>query len=272
MSGIRVGLNYINGQNFFTYPDSDLSPFCSIVRYYPEITKKCSDCDQFHMEECKRKNTPIVYDCHLGLTEVIAPFIENNIIICYFMFGQFLVDEKKEQRRLSIYNKVKESGIDVDDDVLKNAIESIHCISDSKLKALVTIFEAIISRIIKTKVIDYSNIKFINNLNKYIDAHISESINVKGIYEYLNISRSFLYKYSKKYLDCNLNTYILTRKINHARNMLADTRIKIKELPQKTGFSDYHYFARIFKKMTGVSPRAYRQVICHLPKCSNSLY
>jgi AraC-like DNA-binding protein/ligand-binding sensor protein len=259
VAGIKAGLYYINGQNFFTYPDSGLSPFCKIVRSDPETNQRCIDCDLLHMEECIKENAPMVYTCHLGLTEVIAPVKEDNTIIGFFMFGQFLIEESKKQTFLSIYDKVKGLSVDVDDSALKNAMEKIVCVTSSKLKALVIIFEALISQIISTNVIDYSNIKFISNLNLFIDSHISESISIKNIYEHLNISRNFLYIYAKKYLDCNINEYILSRKINHAKNLLVNTKIKIKDLPDKTGFSDYHYFARIFKKLTGVSPRSYRQ-------------
>ena len=256
LSGIRAGLYYLNGQNFYTYPDKDLSPFCRIARSNPLINSKCINCDLLHMEECKNKNTPIVYNCHLGLTEVIAPIKEDNVIICYFMFGQFLIDEEKEKSRMAILNNLKEYGID--DNTLKDAIEKIPCLNSARLKALVKIFGAIVSQIILSKMIDYSEIKFLNNLNLYIDAHLSENIHIKDIYEYLNISRSFLYMYSKKYLDCSISTYILNRKINHARHMLRNTGIKIKDIPKNIGFSDYNYFARVFKKLTGISPRAYK--------------
>jgi AraC-like DNA-binding protein len=259
VAGIKIGLYYLNGQNFFTYPDSSLSLFCKIVRSDPEINHRCIDCDLLHMEECIKANAPSVYTCHLGLTEVVAPVKEDNTIIGFFMFGQFLIEENKKQTFSSIYDKVKGFAVDIDDSSLKNAMEKIVCVSSSKLKALVIIFEALLSQIISTNVIDYSNIKFISNLNLFIDNHISESISIKNIYEHFNISRNFLYIYAKKYLDCNINEYILSRKIKHAKNLLVNTKIKIKDLPDKTGFSDYHYFARIFKKLTGVSPRSYRQ-------------
>ena len=258
LSGIHIGLYYINGQNFYTYPTKELSSFCRMARSKPEINQKCIDCDLNHMKEIKKKDAPFIYTCHLGLTEVIAPLKENNVIISYFMFGQFLIDENKKQSRSLIFNNLKEYGMDVDDATLKNSIKKIYCLNSSKLKALVKIFEAIVSQIISTRVIDYSEIKFLNNLNLYIDAHISENIRVRDIYRHFNISRGALYMLSKKYIDCSINTYILRRKIEQAKNLLANANIKIKEISKNTGFSDYNYFARLFRKMTGISPRAYR--------------
>ena len=256
LTGIRVGLLYTNTQEFFAYPD-ERSLFCTIVRADPEINKKCINCDLSHMEQCKKMNTSLVYTCHLGLTEVIAPLKENDTIICYFMFGQIIIDEFKEQSRLIIHNSIKEAGFD--DMAIEKAIENINCVSSSKLKASIKVFEAIIMQIISTNLIKFTRMDFINHLNSFIDEHISEKIIVKDIYRYFQISRSSLYEYLKTYLDCGLSDYILNRKINYTKNLLINSKIKIGELSEKAGFSDYNYFSRVFRKKTGVSPRAFRQ-------------
>jgi len=257
LSGIKVGLHYTNGQEFLTYPDAELSFFCGVARTNPEINKKCRECDLLYMEECNKMNAPLVYSCHLGLTEVIVPIKENNVIISYFMFGQFIIDEFKEQSRILIYESTKEAGFE--NAILQNAIGKIKCVTSAKLRAMVKILEAITSQIIFTKMFDYSGIKFLDNLNLFIDTHISDNILIRDIYTNLQVSRSFLYMYSRKYIDCGISEYILNRKLNYAKNLLKNSNIKIQELPQKIGFSDYNYFARVFRKKVGVSPRTYRQ-------------
>ena len=36
--------------------------------------------------------------------------------------------------------------------------------------------------------------------------------------------------------------------------------LSITEVAQAVGYGDYAYFSRVFKKLTGVSPRRYREV------------
>ena len=257
LSGIQVGiyLYYPNGQFLFSHP-SGMSSFCSIIRTKPEIIEKCRKCDLLHMEKCKKEDAPIVFNCHMGLTEVVAPLKENNVVICYFMFGQLLIEETKEQSSQIIYNNIKDAGFD--DKMIKKAIKDIHCVSGSKLNAMVKILQAIISDVFITKIIDHPKITFIDNLNSYIDSNISKNILVKDICKHLNFSRNYLYMYAKKYIDCPLNEYILNRRINFAKNLLLNSNTIMKEICLKCGFSDYHYFARIFKRKTGISPRAFR--------------
>ena len=260
LTGVQhIGLHYMSEQSFLTYPPApnDESIFCSLIKSHPGLKAKCFECDLYHKEECKKAGAPLVYTCHIGLTEVIVPLKEDGVTISFLFTGQFIIDEHKEETLSLIKKNLKETGFD--DPALQNAMKSIICVSNSKLKAIVTFMEAIAAKIIADKLFDYSNVKFFNNLNLFIDAHISEHIFVKDICVHLHLSRGSLYRYSKLYLGCELKDYIINRKINYVKSLLQDSNLKILEIPPRIGFSDYSYFARVFTKKTGFSPRAYRQ-------------
>ena len=43
-------------------------------------------------------------------------------------------------------------------------------------------------------------------------------------------------------------------RIEKAKELLAQTTLKVYEISEKVGFTDYHYFLKIFKKITGFVP------------------
>jgi AraC-like DNA-binding protein len=53
--------------------------------------------------------------------------------------------------------------------------------------------------------------------------------------------------------------YFIHLKIQRACRYLTFTRSSIKEISLTLGYSDQYYFSRIFHKVVGVSPLAYRQ-------------
>ncbi len=58
------------------------------------------------------------------------------------------------------------------------------------------------------------------------------------------------------------NTFIelLTKKrIETAKDLLLNSDLKIREITEKCGYSDQHYFSYCFKKYVGVSPNGYRR-------------
>ncbi len=56
--------------------------------------------------------------------------------------------------------------------------------------------------------------------------------------------------------------YLITLRVNYAKKLLRENdclRYTVAQIAAMAGFSDISYFSRIFKKRTGVSPRAYMQ-------------
>ncbi|MGV2794759.1 helix-turn-helix domain-containing protein, partial [Clostridium perfringens] len=55
-----------------------------------------------------------------------------------------------------------------------------------------------------------------------------------------------------------LNEFIHRLKTAEARNILLNTDMSVKEIGEALGYKDMFYFSRVFKRITGVSPRSYR--------------
>ena len=53
--------------------------------------------------------------------------------------------------------------------------------------------------------------------------------------------------------------YILTLRINRAKNELSYTDRSVKEIAARCGFASPYYFSRCFRQSTGLSPLAYRK-------------
>ena len=48
-------------------------------------------------------------------------------------------------------------------------------------------------------------------------------------------------------------------RIEAAQELLTTTRESVKSISQSVGFSDQNYFAKVFRKETGVSPVRFRE-------------
>lgn len=97
-----------------------------------------------------------------------------------------------------------------------------------------------------------------NEVYHYILHNISRPIRTKDIADALYLSRSHLSTMFKKQCGIALNDYIHTIKTEKAKELLKDRSKSVTLISNYLGYSSSSHFDRIFRKMTGSSPKEYR--------------
>jgi YesN/AraC family two-component response regulator len=93
---------------------------------------------------------------------------------------------------------------------------------------------------------------------KYIQANYSKSITLDSIASYAGISRIYLSQTFKKETGINISDFILKYRIAMAQQFLKLGRCRIYEIADQVGFYNPRYFSRVFRQITGTSPREYK--------------
>ena len=63
----------------------------------------------------------------------------------------------------------------------------------------------------------------------------------------------------KQEMKIGFSNYVQELRIDCAKKLLSETNCKVKDVALRSGFGDYHYFSKTFKKFTGLSPAEYRK-------------
>jgi len=93
-----------------------------------------------------------------------------------------------------------------------------------------------------------------------IDTNLSLSL--KEVSQSLHVHPSYLSReFSKYFDDLTFGDYIRKLRIEKSIQLLKDSKHSLSEIAYLTGFSDQSHFNRIFKKVTGKNPSAYRKSI-----------
>lgn len=94
----------------------------------------------------------------------------------------------------------------------------------------------------------------------YIHQHLGDrELSLNLLAELVSLSPAYLSSLFSKNISCTVGQYITERRMERARELLADPRYKLYEVAEKVGYEDPKYFSRTFKKVIGVSPKEYRE-------------
>lgn len=90
--------------------------------------------------------------------------------------------------------------------------------------------------------------------------NIHKEIDIQKIATNLGISYSLFRKEFKEYTGYAPSQYFQELKIRNAKELLAESKLPIKEISYKLNFSSYEYFLSFFKKRVGITPTEYREM------------
>ena len=94
----------------------------------------------------------------------------------------------------------------------------------------------------------------------YVNTHYQEAFTLEQLSRKFNISLSHLCRQFKRSTGVTFTEYVGNKRIQNACEMLRGTALPIAEVGVRVGYSDYFYFSRVFKRVVGCSPSAYRKV------------
>lgn len=100
--------------------------------------------------------------------------------------------------------------------------------------------------------------RHISHCKDYIFAHLHEKLTVQKIADAIGLEANYLSALFRKCENVSLKQFILHEKIELAKNLLAYSDYSYIHIATSLGFSSQSHMGAEFKKVIGMTPRAYR--------------
>jgi LacI family transcriptional regulator len=93
---------------------------------------------------------------------------------------------------------------------------------------------------------------------QFIRAHACEGINVADVMKSVRLSRRVLEQRFRKLLGRSPHEEILHLRLGRVRQLLTETDLPLYVIAERAGFEHVEYLSVVFKRETGMTPRAFR--------------
>lgn len=241
LTDLRIAFMNQEFQEVLAYP-SRLSNFCKEYRTDESNNKKCLQCDHKAFSHCSQIKCSYVYQCHLGLTEIIVPIIFEDKILGYLMCGQLL------------YNNPANSFFPPE-----TAFKKLQLVPETKIFSTLRMLE-IISKHLTTSDFILQNPNTLSyKLDQYILSHISEDLSIDHIANSFGYRKTTFCTLAKKFYGTGIMRHVRQLRIQEAKRYLSSTSLPIYEIAALVGIPDYNYFTKIFKLETKCTPKEFRK-------------
>jgi transcriptional regulator GlxA family with amidase domain len=95
-------------------------------------------------------------------------------------------------------------------------------------------------------------------VDEYMEAHLSENIELYMLSTIANLSIYHFAREFKRSTGVTPHNYLLRKRVERAKDMLARTDYSLTEVALAAGFSDQSHLSRHFRQMIGSTPRNFR--------------
>ncbi len=98
----------------------------------------------------------------------------------------------------------------------------------------------------------------IANVKALVEKNYAGDASLETVASQVFISPCYLSVIFKKETNITFKNYLIQTRIEKAKELLADTDLKIYEIAEKVGYTDTRYFSELFQRVCGKTPSQYR--------------
>ncbi len=237
------------------------NPFCALMA---EKSRTCAACLQTHQVLSETALiAPITIDCSHGMAETAVPVRIGDRIVGLLQTGQVFRKAPTESQFRRTVKLLQDWGVATELTQLHELYFGTRVVSRCTydgIVALLGIFSQQLSALSNQIIVQHENGEppMIRHAKEYIAAHYTEPLSLAVVSKAVHTSTFYLCKMFKHATGINFTQYLSRVRVEKAGHLLLNPNLRISEVAFEVGFQSLTHFNRVFKKIHGQSPTAYR--------------
>lgn len=223
--------------------------FCKEVRRSAALTEKCFACDAHGLSQSAKARDIYVYHCHMGLTEAVAPVLENGRTVGYLMLGQILCKNEREH----VEKCIQALGNEVDKKALLAHLDAMSETDEHHLRATARILAMSATYVRFHELLTQQKNTLAYKIESYIFENIADqALSAKSICAALGFSRTALYNAAKTAFGIGIGDYVQKVRGEQAIHLLRTTSLPLSHVAERVGLSTTARLNRLLKAQAGM--------------------
>lgn len=260
-TGLPISLRPIEAFNLPHHGDPNENPFCSLMACTNQTCAACLQLQKRVEEEARME--PKTLKCFAGLCDSAVPIRVGENLIAFLQTGQILLHKPTAEHFEKTTRQLLKFGTEVDLKRLEEAFFQTRVVTkkqyDSILR-LLTIFAQHLASLSNQLSVKEANAESptIARARIFISDRHAEDLSLDEVAKAVNMSAFYFCKMFKKATGMTFTDYLARVRVEKVKNLLLNPHKRISEAAFEAGFQSLSQFNRVFRKVAGEAPTAYR--------------
>lgn len=254
--GIRIVLFSAEGRMLRTGLDRPCAAYCRLVQERLYGVDRCRGMDAAQQRLASDERRMLCYRCHAGFNEVIKPiYRDDEALLGFIMIGQFRTGNTPPDH---VVRDWRAKHGDVSD--LRDAYRRAPLYPPERLDGILDLFSAMVDYIVSRRMIYPCGGVLLQRVMAYIDAHAGEPVSLEDVARAVGRSPSSISHVFRDRLGTTYKATLIEARLRRAEAVLRKgPGATVKEACYCAGYDDPAYFSRLYRRVRGESPSAYRR-------------
>jgi AraC-like DNA-binding protein/ligand-binding sensor protein len=238
-----------------------INSFCALMA---ARNTACAACLQ--LQERVEREATMEYktlECFAGLNESAVPIRLGDRVVAYMQTGQIMFRTPTMAKFRAAVRQLEQWDAVGDVKELEEAYFKTRVLARAHYDATVRLlssFAAHLSLICNELMITASAPEplAVNKARSYIAEHLGDALSLTEVARAANTSAFYFCKIFKAAVGVTFTDYVSRTRVEKTKQALLDPNMRVSEAAYAAGFQSLSQFNRVFRRITGESPSAYR--------------
>lgn len=241
---------------------SHANPFCKQMAETEPGCRMCVE-TQENITDGGRSTETRTVSCPAGLTDSAVPVRLGEKVLGYLQTGQISLRKLTTPDFERVERWLRQGGAELDFEALEKSFFETRIISRQQHQAVLRLLEVFAQHLslsaeqIATQQ-ENSEPPVVRRARQFIEAHQSEDLDLTAVARAVNVSTFHFCKMFKRATGLTFTEHLSLVRIAKAKKLLANPQLRISEVAFEVGFSSLTHFNRMFRRIVGQSPTAFR--------------
>jgi AraC-like DNA-binding protein len=242
--------------------DPNENPFCALMA---KTNQSCAACLQLQRKvEEEAGMEPKTLKCFAGLCDSSVPVRVGEDLVAFLQTGQVFLDQPDKKRFASTARQILAFGTEVDMKKLEEAWFQGRVLDRRQYESilrLLSIFAQHLSTIGEELAIqsEHGEAPPIARARALIANRHGEDLSLDEVARAVNMSAFYFCKTFKKATGMTFTNYLARVRVEKVKNLLINPHKRVSEAAFEAGFQSLSQFNRVFRRIAGQSPKAFRE-------------
>ena len=262
-TGLPLALRPVEHWQLGMHGAANENPFCELMARSNRVCAACLEVQRKLTEKAGDRSRTVT--CFAGLSDSAVPIRVGEQLIGFLQTGQVLLKQPSKFQFDRTAKRIVDWGTTVDLRKARDAYFHTKVLGKKQYGSMLRLLE-IFGRhlsILSNQIAVGNSVAepvAVSRAKKFIEQNQGGALCLATVAKAVNTSTFYFCKLFKRATGLTFTEYLARVRIEKAKTLLLDSNRRVSEVAYEVGFQSLTHFNRVFRKIVGRSPTAYRRL------------